>query len=338
MHSNNVKAGDGAIERAQPGGPAHGPQQRRWQQSLALLGKGQSVIGLVIVCVVFSFLSDAFLTSYNLFNVLRQSAVTAILAAGMVFVIVTGGIDLSVGAVVAVVGVMTAGLLQGGLAIPLAVLAGLLVGCLFGLANGFAIAVIRLPPFIVTLATMTVGASIALAYSGGLPISGLPAAFTWIGQGMIGPVPVPVILAIVVATVAGILLQRTLIGRFAIAIGSNEQVTFLSGVNTVKWKMVVYALNGLLAGLGGIVLAARQNSGQPTAATGIELTVIAAVVIGGTRLSGGRGSMWGAMVGTLLMTIINNGLNLLNVSPYYQGLFVGGLILIAVSLDRRNAG
>lgn len=337
MLSNNMKPGDSATNPSARNGAQPAAQAGKWQRCVTLVAKGQSIVGLVIVCVVFSFLSDSFLTPYNLFNVLRQSAVTGILAAGMVFVIVTGGIDLSVGAVVAVVGVITAGLLQGGMPTTVAVLAGLLVGCVFGLANGFAIAVIRLPSFIVTLATMTIGSSIALAYSGGLPISGLPNAFTWIGQGMIGPVPVPVILAIVVATIAGVLLQRTLIGRFAIAIGSNEQVTFLSGVNTVKWKMVVYGLNGLLAGIAGVLLTARQNSGQPTAASGIELTVIAAVVIGGTRLSGGRGSMWGAMVGTLLMTIINNGLNLLNVSPYYQGLFVGGLILIAVALDRRNA-
>lgn len=337
MLSDNIEPASGGAEPSGRANPAESGNTKR-QQVISLLAKGQSVVGLIIVCVVFSIMSDAFLTRYNLFNVLRQSAVTGILAAGMVFVITTGGIDLSVGAVVAVVGVITAGLLQSGTPIAIAILAGLLVGCVFGLANGFAIAVVKLPSFIVTLATMTIGDSIALAYSGGLPISGLPSAFTWLGQGMVGPVPVPVILAIVVATIAGVLLQRTLVGRFAIAIGSNEQVTFLSGVNTMKWKMVVYALNGLLAGIAGIVLTARQNSGQPTAATGIELTVIAAVVIGGTRLSGGRGSMWGAMVGTVLMTIINNGLNLLNVSPYYQGLFVGGLILVAVALDRRNAG
>lgn len=336
MLSDNAKPAH-AVQQPECSPATKTIENGKREHLVTFLARGQSVVGLAIVCVVFSFLSDSFLTQYNLFNVLRQSAVTGILAAGMVFVIVTGGIDLSVGAVVAVVGVITAGLLQSGTPIILAVIAGLLVGVVFGLANGFAIAVVKLPSFIVTLATMTIGASIALAYTGGLPISGLPSAFTYIGQGMIGPVPVPVVLAIIVATIAGILLQRTLIGRFAIAIGSNEQVTFLSGVNTVKWKMVVYALNGLLAGIAGIVLTARQNSGQPTAASGIELTVIAAVVIGGTRLSGGRGSMWGAMVGTVLMTIINNGLNLLNVSPYYQGLFVGGLILIAVALDRRNA-
>jgi ribose transport system permease protein len=312
------------------------PSRDRWMRIWQILVKGQSLVGLIIVCVAFSLLTDAFLTQYNLFNILRQSAVAGILAAGMVFVIVTGGIDLSVGSVVAVSGVITAGLLHGGVALPYALLAGLSVGFLFGLLNGLAIAFIKLPSFIVTLATMTIGSSIALAYTGGLPISGLPESFTLIGQGMLGPVPVPVILAAVVAIVAGVVLRRTLVGKYATAIGSNEQVALLSGVNTVKWKTIVYAINGLLAGVAGIVLAARQNSGQPTAGAGIELIVIAAVVIGGTRLSGGRGSMIGAMIGTLLMTVINNGLNLLNVSPYYQGLFVGGLILAAVALDRTN--
>lgn len=306
----------------------------RRKRIAAAFGTAQSIIGLVIVCIIFSLLSDSFLSEYNFFNILRQSAVTAILAAGMVFVILTGGIDLSVGSVVAVAGIIVALLLQAHVGIALSIVVALIVGLLFGLANGVAIAAFRLPPFIVTLATMTIGASVALALSGGLPITGLPPAFTYLGQGEIGPVPVPVILGAIVAIAAGILLHCTLIGRYAIAIGSSEQVTFLSGVNTLKWKIIVYAVSGLLAGFAGVILTARQNSGQPAAATGIELTVIAAVVIGGTSLSGGRGSMWGAMVGTVLMTVINNGLNLLNVSPYYQGLFVGGLILAAVALDR----
>ncbi|MDQ4113063.1 MAG: ABC transporter permease [Actinomycetota bacterium] len=303
---------------------------------LNLLSQGQSIAGLLIVCIIFTALSADFLTQYNLFNILRQSAVTAILAAGMVFVIVTGGIDLSVGAVVAVSGTLTAGMLRDGLPIPAAIAIGLLVGLGFGLVNGVLVAVARMPAFIVTLGTMTVGSSVALAYSQGLPISNLPDGFTYLGQGAVGPIPVPVILAAVVALIAGIVLKRTLIGRYAVAIGGGEQVAFLSGVNTARWKATVYAVMGLLAGFAGIVLAARQNSGQPTAGAGVELMVIAAVVIGGTSLSGGRGSMWGAMIGTLLITVINNGLNLLNVSPYYQGLLVGGLILAAVALDRRN--
>jgi len=315
---------------------AEEPALDRRARMTRTLAKAQSVAGLIIVCIVFSAMTDAFFTEYNLFNILRQSAVTAILAAGMVFVIVTGGIDLSVGSVVAVTGTVTAGLLRDGNPLLWSLVAGLCLGLVFGLVNGFFVAVMKLPPFIVTLGTMTVGASIALAYSKGLPISGLPKSFTFLGQGEFGSIPVPVVIAVVVAIAAGVVLRRTLIGRYAVAIGDNEQVAFLSGVNTTKWKMLVYAVMGLLAGVAGIVLAARQNSGQPTAGTGIELTVIAAVVIGGTSLSGGRGSMWGAMVGTVLITVINNGLNLLNVSPYYQGLFVGGLILAAVALDRRT--
>lgn len=338
MLSDSVNLSPQRADAPEGDSPSEPPANVRHRQVMRALASAQSIIGLIVVCAIFSFTTSAFFTQYNLFNVLRQSAVTAILAAGMVFVIVTGGIDLSVGSVLAVVGVITAGLIKGAVPLWLALVARLGVGLVFGLVNGLAVALIRLPPFIVTLATMTIGRSIALTYSGGLPIAGLPGEFTYIGQGMIGPVPVPVIIAIVVAVAAGIVLSRTLVGRFAIAIGSNEQVAFLSGVNTIKWKIIVYAIQGLLGGVAGIVLAARQNSGQPTAGTGIELMVIAAVVIGGTRLSGGRGSMWGAMVGTLLMTIINNGLNLLNVSPYYQGIFVGGLILAAVALDRKNAG
>jgi len=302
-----------------------------------MLSKGRSAIGLIIVCIVFASLSDSFVSQYNFFNILRQSAVVAILAAGMVFVIVTGGIDLSVGSVVALSGIVTAGVLASGSAVPVAISAGIGVGILFGLANGFIVAYVRIPPFIATLGTMTIGASLALAYSGGLPISGLPRNFTWFGQGIVGPIPVPVIIAAVVVIVAAVILRKTLIGRYATAIGSNEHVAFLSGINTSRWKMIVYSVNGMLAGIGGIILTARQNSGEPTAGVGIELTVIAAVVIGGTSLSGGKGSMIGAVIGTVLMTVINNGLNLMNVSPYYQGLFVGGLILAAVALDRRKS-
>ncbi|AYD04173.1 ABC transporter permease [Neorhizobium sp. NCHU2750] len=317
--------GDGGTERRSTGA-----------QLLSIIEKGRSVIGLLIVCVVFGILADGFVSQYNFFNILRQSSVTAILAAGMVFVIVTAGIDLSVGSVVAVAGIVTAGVLSSGSPAVVGILAGLAVGGVFGLVNGFVVSYIRIPPFIATLGTMTIGSSLALAYSGGLPISGLPKSFTWIGQGMVGTIPVPVIIAAIVVVVAAIVLHKTLIGRYATAIGSNEHVAYLSGINTRRWKMIVYSVNGLLAGMGGVVLTARQNSGEPTAGLGIELTVIAAVVIGGTSLSGGKGAMIGAVIGTLLMTVINNGLNLMNVSPYYQGLFVGGLILAAVALDRRK--
>jgi ribose transport system permease protein len=315
--------------------PASSGAERR-ERVLTLLSKTQSIGGLVVVCIIFSVLSDSFLTEYNLLNVLRQSAVTAILASGMTFVIISGGIDLSVGSVVAVTGVVGAGFMRDGVPMPLAVIAALIIGLVFGIVNGVAIAVLKIPAFIATLGTMTIGSSLALAYTQGLPISGLPDDFTFIGQGFLGPVPVPVIIALVVVVVAAVMLRKTLIGQYAFAIGGNEKASYLSGVKTTRWKITMYALLGLLGGLAGVVLTARQNSGQPTAGAGIELIVIAAVVIGGTSLSGGRGSVWGSVAGALLITVINNGLNLLNVSPFYQGLFVGGLILLAVGLDWRN--
>ncbi len=315
--------------------PAVSAIERR-ERILGILSKSQSLVGLILVCVIFSALSDAFLTEYNLINILRQSAVTAILAAGMTFVIIAGGIDLSVGSVVALTGVIAAGMIQGGAPIWGAILIALAIGLAFGLANGVAVAVFKIPAFIATLGTMTIGSSLALAYTQGLPISGLPGAFTYLGQGFVGPIPMPVIIAVVVVALCALLLRNTLIGRYAFAIGGNEKAAFLSGVHTTRWKIAMYALLGVLGGVAGVVLTARQNSGQPTAGSGIELIVIAAVVIGGTSLSGGRGSVWGSIAGALLITVINNGLNLLNVSPYFQGLFVGGLILLAVGLDWRN--
>lgn len=308
-------------------------RRERW---LALLSKTQSLAGLVIVSAVFTVLTPVFLTQYNMLNILRQSAVTGILVAGMTFVIIAGGIDLSVGSVVALTGVVAAGLMKSGTNIWLAILVALLIGLVFGIANGIAVAVVKIPAFIATLGTMTIGSSVALAYTQGLPISSLPEQFTFIGQGSIGPIPTPVVVATVVVIAAGLILRRTIVGRYAYAIGGNESASYLSGVPTTQWKIVMYALLGLLAGVAGVVLTARQNSGQPTAGSGIELIVIAAVVIGGTSLSGGRGSIWGSVAGTLLITVINNGLNLLNVSPYFQGMFVGALILLAVGLDWRN--
>lgn len=323
--------------------PATAPDDERRERSaqrrtrtLEVVGRLQSVFGLVLVCIVFAVLSDAFFTQYNLLNILRQSAVTGVLAAGMTFVIIAGGIDLSIGSVVAVSGVLVAGFIKDGWPMGLAIVAAIVAGLVFGIANGLLIAVAKIPPFIATLGTMTIGASVALAYTKGLPINGLPDAFTALGQGSLGPIPVPVLIAAVGVVAAAVVLKRTLVGRYAFALGGNENAAYLSGVATTRWKLSMYALLGLLAGIAGVLLTARQNSGQPDSGTGLELTVIAAVVIGGTSLSGGRGSIWGAMVGTLLITVINNGLNLLNVSPYYQGLFVGGLILLAVALDWRN--
>ncbi|MEA5053865.1 MAG: ABC transporter permease, partial [Propionicimonas sp.] len=331
----NMPSDKGVAQAAKPESRQLSGAERR-EQWLAMLSKMQSWVGLLIVGGVFSVLTPVFLTEYNMLNILRQSAVTGILAAGMTFVIIAGGIDLSIGSVVALTGVVAAGLMQAGTNVGVAIIVALLIGLVFGIANGIAVAVVKIPAFIATLGTMTIGSSIALAYTQGLPISSLPEPFTFLGQGSVGPIPTPVIIAAGVVIAAGFVLRRTIVGRYAYAIGGNEDASYLSGVPTTRWKIVMYGLLGLLAGIAGVVLTARQNSGQPTAGSGIELTVIAAVVIGGTSLSGGRGSIWGSVAGTLLITVINNGLNLLNVSPYFQGMFVGALILLAVGLDWRN--
>lgn len=273
---------------------------------------------------------------YNLQSIAVSAAMPLLLGLGQTFVIIAGGIDLSVGSVVALTGVVAAGTMRDGTPVWLAILTALAIGLAFGVVNGVAVAVFKIPAFIATLGTMTIGSSVALAYTQGLPISGLPPEFTYIGQGFVGPIPTPVVIAFLVVALCAVLLRRTLIGRYAFAIGGNEKASFLSGVRTTRWKITMYALLGVLGGIAGVVLTARQNSGQPTSGTGVELIVIAAVVIGGTSLSGGRGSVWGSIAGALLITVINNGLNLLNVSPYFQGMFVGGLILLAVGLDWRN--
>jgi ribose transport system permease protein len=325
-----------ARSSTHPDGPqARGGPARR-ERLVGTLSRFQSVFGLLLVCIVFAALTPAFYSEFNMINILRQGAATAVLACGMTFVIISGGIDLSIGSVVAITGVLAAGFMKDGSSIWVAVVVALLAGLAFGAVNGVLIALVKIPPFIATLGTMTMGSSLALAYTQGLPISGLPDAFTAIGQESLGPIPIPVLIAAVVVVLAGVVLRHTLVGRYAFALGGNEKAAYLSGVATTRWKLSMYTLLGLLGGVAGILLTARQNSGQPTTGLGMELTVIAAVVIGGTSLSGGRGTMWGAVVGTLLITVINNGLNLLNVSPFYQGLFVGGLILLAVALDWRN--
>ncbi|MDK2878928.1 MAG: ribose transport system permease protein [Thermoanaerobacteraceae bacterium] len=295
-----------------------------------------SLIGLILLCITFTFLTDKFLNTYNMINVARQSAVNIILAVGMTMVILTGGIDLSVGAVLALVGTFVAGLLSKGTNLIIALMIGLIVGTLFGIFNGLCVTKAKIPPFITTLGSMVIARSIGLIYSGGYPITGMPKSFTFIGSGYIGIFPTPVIIASVIFILGLFLLNSSIIGRYIYAIGGNEEATFLSGVNVDQWKIIVYGIAGFLTGLAGIVLTARMNSGQPTVAAGIEMDIIAAVVIGGTSLSGGEGNLMGTLFGTLIITVLNNGLTLLNVSPYYQGAIIGIVILLAVWLDRKK--
>ncbi len=305
-----------------------------------LLRKYQSVIGLVLFTIVISFLSDRFLTISNLSNVLRQTSVNAIIAAGMTFVILTGGIDLSVGSTFAFTGAIAAYLVGNGTPAIVALMAALAVGTLIGTANGLFISKGKLQPFIVTLATMTLLRGGTLVFTDGRPIStgfeGGAEAFLEIGAGSLFGIPNPIIIMVIVFAVGYYLLAHTTLGRYVYAMGGNEEATKLSGVNTHRTKLFVYGISGFFAALAGVIITARLASAQPTAGTGYELDAIAAVVLGGTSLAGGIGHIGGTIIGALIIGILSNALNLLDVSSYYQQLAKGLVILIAVLLDQKE--
>jgi len=280
------------------------------------------------------------MTWSNMFNVFRQTSVNAIIAAGMTFVILTGGIDLSVGSTLAISGAVAAFLLASGSPAFVAVLAALAIGMAIGMMNGFIISKGKLQPFIVTLATMTVFRGATLVFTDGKPISaGYEAnaeAFSNIGNGYTMGIPNPIIIMALIFGVCYFILKHTTIGRYVYSTGGNEEATQLSGVSVHRVKLFVYGMSGFLAAMGGIVITSRLSSAQPTAGTGYELDAIAAVVLGGTSLAGGVGSVLGTIVGALIIGILNNALNLLNVTSYYQLLAKGLVILVAVLLDQKE--
>ncbi len=310
----------------------------------ALLGKLAPLIFLLILVVIFASLQPRFLMPLNLFNTLRQVSIYGIIAVGMTFVILIRGIDLSVGAIVAMSGLCAAVVAHGGIDgrialsadgtgyhwVP-AALAAIAAGTLAGLLQGMAVAWLSVPAFVVTLGGMTVFRGIALSIGNGGPISGFDAAFGWWGRGMIGPVPVPVIVFAVVVLIAHLVLTQTRFGRSVYAVGSNPDAARLSGINTNRVTILVYGLIGFCSGLGGFMLASRLNSAEAVAGTGYELTAIAAVVIGGTSLYGGTGGLMGTMIGAVLIGVLMNGLVILNVSPYTQQILVGLIIVAAVA-------
>ncbi len=292
------------------------------------------VFAFVLVCAVLAWLSPVFLRWTNVLNIIRQSSIYGIMAVGMTFVILTGGIDLSVGSILAIAGVITAGMLKAQVALPLVILVALGIGSLFGLINGLIITAGRIPPFVTTLAMLSGAHSLALIYTGGYPISGFNPAFRWIGGGDILGIPFPIVVFLLTVLLAAVILRETRLGRYTYAIGGNEEAVRLSGISTRFYKTMVYVFSGATAGMTAIILTSRLNSAEPNAGTGYELDVIAAVVIGGTSLNGGRGSIWGTLVGALLIAVINNGIVLLGISPYYKDLVRGLVILGAVLLDR----
>ncbi|MFZ5968579.1 MAG: ribose ABC transporter permease [Bacillota bacterium] len=302
--------------------------------------KYTSVIGLIVFSVIIAIINPRFLTTSNILNVLRQTSVNAIIAAGMTFVILTGGIDLSVGSVLAFVGAIAAALIAGGTNWMLVVVLAVLGGGLIGIINGFAITRGKVQPFIATLATMTLLRGATLVFTDGKPISigyeENAVSFAQFGSGYFLGIPIPIYMTILVFAAAYYVLRHTRFGRYTYALGDNEEATKLSGINTQKIKTYVYGISGMLAALAGIIITARLSSAQPQAGSGYELDAIAAVVLGGTSLSGGMGGVMGTVIGALIIGILNNALNLMNVSSYYQLLAKGLVILIAVLLDRRS--
>ena len=309
------------------------------------LARLQSLIALVVLCTIIAILSDKFLTMDNGWNVLRQIAVNICISVGMTLIVLTAGIDLSVGSILALCGAITAGLLKNGIKLPSAdlfigftllgaLLGGIIVGSLLGWFNGFVITKFKVPPFVGTLAMLTIARGLTMLWTQGHPISNLGASFATIGTGWLLGIPVPVWIAGVVVLLAVFITRQTRLGRYIYAIGGNENAAILSGININKVKLIVYSIAGALAAVGGIMVTSRLDSAQPNAGTGYELDAIAAVVIGGTSLSGGKGSIGGTVMGAVIIGVLNNGLVLLNVSPFWQQVVKGAVILIAVIIDK----
>ncbi len=290
-----------------------------------------------VICLIISFISPQFLTVSNWTIIITQVSINALLAFGVTFVIITGGIDLSLGSIVAVAGVSAAMLAHpDSYPVLVPVFAGLFAGLLMGAFNGFIITKSKIAPFIVTLGTMTIGRGLALILSDGRPVSNLSDSFVFIGSGKIMGIPVLIVILILMFILCSVILNRTILGRYIYAVGGNEQAARASGINVRQVKMAVYSISGLLAGLAGILLTSRITTGQPNAGAGFELDAIAAVVIGGTSTTGGKGTIAGTLIGVLLIGVINNSLDLLNVTSYYQQVVMGIIIIGAVVLDSMN--
>ncbi|MCG9652869.1 ribose ABC transporter permease [Vibrio vulnificus] len=300
----------------------------------------KSLIALLFLIVVVSFLNPNFFTVDNILNILRQTSVNAIIAVGMTLVILTAGIDLSVGSVLALCGAFAASLVAMEVPVLIAVPTALLAGAALGAISGVIIAKGKVQAFIATLVTMTLLRGVTMVYTDGRPIStgftDTADAFAWFGTGYALGIPVPVWLMVIVFAAAWYLLNHTRFGRYVYALGGNESATRLSGINVDKVKIGVYAICGLLAALAGIIVTSRLSSAQPTAGMGYELDAIAAVVLGGTSLMGGKGRIIGTLIGALIIGFLNNALNLLDVSSYYQMIAKAAVILLAVMVDNKN--
>ncbi len=293
---------------------------------------------LIVICAVIAVNTPVFLSPSNLFNVLLQVSINTIIAVGMTFVIITAGIDLSVGSVVALVAVILGTCLHSGLGIALSIAAGLGTGAACGLVNGFLVAKCKVPAFITTLGMMSVARGCALLVTRGQTIHQFPAGFTYLGTGYVGPIPVPAICALAVVAMASYVLSQTRFGRYIYAVGGNREAVRLSGINVARVEIAAYVISGLTCALGACLLVGRLNAAQPIAGYGYELNAIAAAIIGGTSLMGGEGNVFGTLIGALIMGVLQNGLTLLNVSPYLQQIIIGSVIITAVLFDQLRQG
>lgn len=318
------------------------------KQFIVHLKRFQSVLALAFMVLALSLATDNFLTVDNGFNILRQICANVCLSIGMTMIILSGGIDLSVGAVLALAGAVAAGLLKNGVVIPGtglfleittsgAILSGVAVGTALGWFNGFVITRFKLPPFVATLGMLSMARGLTMLWTGGFPITRLGQGFGHMGSGYWLGVPMPIWITAALVALASLVMRRTRFGRRIYAVGGNERAATLSGLNVDRVKLLVYTIGGALAGVAGLLVTARLDSATPNAGLGYELDSIAAVVIGGTSLSGGRGTIMGTVLGCLIIGVLNNGLVLLEVSPFWQQVIKGLVILIAVAVDKMGS-
>lgn len=306
--------------------------------SFSYLEKIIPFIGLILLVIIISALNSAFLEPSNLFNLLRQVSINGLIAFGMTFVILTGVIDLSVGSTLALSSAMIAILMVSGVDSIVALLIGCIFGAILGAINGLLITLGKMAPFIATLATMTVFRGLTLVITDGNPITNLNGsyAFQLFGRGYFLGIPVPAVTMFITFIILYIILHKMVFGRQTYAMGGNEKAAFISGIKVNKLKVMIYSLAGLMSAMAGAILTSRLNSAQPTAGMSYELDAIAAVVLGGTSLTGGKGRILGTLIGVLIIGVLNNGLNLLGVSSFYQQVVKGVVIIIAVLIDRKN--
>ena len=297
------------------------------------------LLALVLLFIVITVLNPSFMEPNNILNLLRQTSINALIAFGMTFIILTGGIDLSVGSILALSSALMAGMMVSGLDPILAILVGILLGAIMGVINGILVSKGKMAPFIVTLATMTIFRGLTLVYTDGKPITGIGDSemFQMLGRGYFLGLPVPAVVMVIAFLILWFLLHKTSFGRKTYAIGGNERASRISGIKVDRVKVAIYGLAGTMAAIAGAILTSRLNSAQPTAGQSYEMDAIAAVVLGGTSLSGGKGRLFGTLVGVLIIGTLNNGMNLLGVSSFYQQVVKGAVILIAVLFDRKKS-